>query len=171
MDKKYSLNGIEFIERKKSFKPYRIKAILFSEKYNEFENKYCGDLQNEINNFLYTDKKVMGKVIAASNSGDVTKLNKVCQEVLLSEPNQIAKLTKLTERKSLARELFLYTDCKGNFSDENVKELCEIMFENADIINHEPQEENEFIEYSKFIDGVCSDFFLKYPKQIYIQKK
>jgi hypothetical protein len=164
MDKKYTYNSIEYSTRNKSFKPYRIKAIIFSEKYNKFEKEYCGDIQEEINNFLYTDKKVMGKVISAKNTGDTNKLNTVIQESLLSDPLQLSKLIKLTERKNTAKEMFL-------LDTVNAKELCDIMLNESETINHEPDGDELFSEYYAFLTELMTDFFLKLVTPIHTANK
>jgi hypothetical protein len=161
-EKKYSYNGKEYNLRTKSFKPYRIKAIQFINRYNEFESLFISDLQANINQFLFTDKKVQSKIVTAKSAGDTSKLNKAVIEALLENPEYAVKAQELTNKKILTKELFLTTDKDGNVSDANAKELCEIMFEDSSGIDHDPQTEKEYTEYTAFIYGVFDDFFLKF---------
>jgi hypothetical protein len=162
MDKVYIYLGKEYKPRIKSFKHYRVQAIILLNKYNDFENMYTADLKAEINNFLFTDKKVMGKIISANNCEDTGKLNKAVEEVLKENPRYAIKAEELAKKKVMARELFLTTDGKGNVSDDNAKTLCEIMLEDSKDINHDVESETGYAEYLKFIFNLFQDFFLKY---------
>lgn len=162
MDKVYTYLGKEYKTRTKSFKPYRVQAIILMNKYNDFETSYTSDIQAVINNFLFTDKKVMGKIISANNSQDSEKLNKAIGEVLKDNPRYALKAEELAKKKVMARELFLTTDGKGNVSDDNAKTLCEIMLEDSKDINHDIDSEAGYAEYLKFIFNLFEDFFLKY---------
>lgn len=154
----------EYTFRTKSFKPYRIKAIKFIQSYREFEKDFIKDLQTDIQTFLFTDKKAMGKMVSASNTNDTAKINLATIEVLKENPEYALKAQELAERKAIAKELFLTTDNDGNPSEQNAKELCDIMFDNASTINHNPQTELEYTEYLKFIYEVYDLFFSKYER-------
>lgn len=161
-EKKYTYSGKEYALRTKSFKPYRLLAIQFINKYNEYESAYTSSLQADINKFLFTDKKVQSKIVTAKNSGDASKLNKAIMEALLENPEHALMAQELSNKKILAKELFLTSDKDGKVSDVNAKELCNIMFDESESINHDPQTEQEYAEYTAFIYGVFDDFFLKF---------
>jgi translation initiation factor 6 (eIF-6) len=161
---KYTYSGITYIPRTKSFKPYRVQALALIKKFNDFEKEFTSDLQTDINKFLFTDKRVMGSVITANNSGDSKKLNEAVSKALVSNPEMALKAKELTDSKILAVELFLTTDCKGNVSEENAVKLCDIMLEDSGTINHNPDTEAEYGKYLEFIYSVWRDFFLKFKK-------
>jgi len=151
-----------FTPRNKSFKPYRVKAIKFIQSYRDYEKDFIKDLHSDIQNFLFTDKRAMGKIVSASNTQDSGKINKAVGEVLKDNPEYAIKAHELLQRKAIAKELFLTTDNDGNPSDINAKTLCDIMFENSNPINHNPDTEQEYSEYLAFIYEVFDNFFLKY---------
>lgn len=162
MDKIYKYNGVEYLPRKKSFKPYRILAIQLLDKYNEFESSFTSSLSAEIQNFLFTDKSVSGSVISALNSGDKSKLNQAVTLALLSNPAYALKARQLEEKKLMANELFLTADndFKPDFS--NAKLLCEIMLEDSSAINHSPSTDEEYSLYLAFLKELFNDFFVKF---------
>ena len=162
--KVYKYDNKEYKERTKSFKPYRVASLALIKKFNDFEKEFTSDLQSDINKFLFTDKKVMGSVITANNSGDSKKLNEAISKALVSNPDMALKAKELTDSKLLAVELFLTTDCKGEVSDENAKKLCDIMLEDAGTINHNPETEADYGKYTEFIYSLWNDFFLKFRK-------
>lgn len=159
---KYTYKSKNYIPRNKSFKPYRVKAIRFIQSFRDFEKDFIKDLQSDIHTFLFTDKKSMGRIVTASNTKDTGKLNKAISDVLKENPEYALKAQELSQRKDIAKELFLTTDNDGNPSDINAKELCNIMFGDTTTINHNPETEQEYLEYLKFIYEVFDDFFLKY---------
>lgn len=158
----YNYKNKKYLPRNKSFKPYRVKAIKFIQLYRDFEKDFIKDLQSDIQSFLFTDKRAMGKIVTASNANDTGKLNKAITEILKDNPEYALKAQELAQRKAIAKELFLTTDNGGNPSDINAKELCDIMFDNTSTINHNPDTEQEYLEYLRFIYEVFDDFFLKY---------
>jgi len=164
MEKKYTYKGKELTLRKNSFKPYRVKAMPFIKGFSEYEKSLTEKLQTEINDFLFKNKKVNGYIISANNDGDASKLNEVIAKVLLDNPEYAIKAKELQSLKEYAKEVFLTTDLKGEPSDENSKKLCEIMFDNHQVINHNPQTEKEYDEYLKFIYEVWDVFFSKFSK-------
>jgi len=159
---KYTYKTKSYTPRNKSFKPYRIKALKFLQAYRDFEKDYIADLQSDIQTFLFTDKRAMGKVITASNTKDVSNINKAVSEVLSENPDYAFKAQELAKRKELAKELFLTSDNDGNPSDINAKTLFDIFFQNSTGINHNPDTEQEYFEYLNFVYQVFDDFFLKY---------
>jgi hypothetical protein len=163
-EKVYIYKGIKFIPRKRAFKPYRIKAIGFLNKYNEFENSYCSALQSEIQKFLLNDKTVSGKIITAKNAGDYEKISKAIGEALLCNPDYAMKTQELIKKKAMAKELFLITDEAGNASEMNAKELCKIMLEDSEKIDHTPESEKDYLEYMTFLNEVMNDFFMKFSR-------
>lgn len=158
-EKTYIYNGVEYTPRKKSFKPYRSRALVFLNKYNEFEKSYTSTLLGEIQTFLITDKKFAGKIITARNTSNSERISKAVSEALLSSPDYAMKSQELVNKKALAKELFLITDGEGNSSDKNARELCDIMLEDSENINHNPETGDEYSEYMKFIYGLYDDFF------------
>lgn len=158
----YTYKGVEYTTQNKTFKPYRVKAIMFINEYNEFESKYTSTLQADINNFLITNKAIQGKIINAKNTSDTSKLNKVVSEALLLNPEYAMKVQELAGKKLMAKELFLTTNKAGEVSDENAKKLCQIMLEKTESIDHNPDSEDEYKEYMEFINKLFNDFFLKF---------
>lgn len=161
-DKKYNYRGKEYSLRNKSFKPYRIKALKFMNDFNEFESKYTSELQGEINNFLFNNKKIQGKVISAKNNGDNEKLNEIIASALLENPLYAIKVQELTNKKKLATELFLTSNVNGEPSEVNAIELLEIMLENGSEFEHSTETEEEFYYYLNFLKELFDDFFLKF---------
>lgn len=162
--KKYSYKSKTYNLRKTSFKPFRVKALKFIQAYRDFEKDYTKDLQEEIQSFLFSNKKANGKIISASNSNDSSKLNKAITDVLTENPEYAIKAQELSMRKDIAKELFLTSENDGTPSDVNAKELCEIMFDNASTINHNPQTAPEYLEYIQFIFKVFDDFFFTFER-------
>ena len=161
-EKTFKYKGKTLTFRTKSFKPYRVKAISLITAYREYEKEFTQDLQSEIQTFLFSDKKAMGKIVTASNKKDTSLLNKAIGDVLIENPDYAIKAQELNERKEIAKELFLTTDNDGIPSDTNAKTLCDIMFENSSIINHNPDTENEYADYLQFLFEVFDFFFLKF---------
>lgn len=163
-EKTFKYKGKALTFKTKSFKPFRTQAITFVNAYREYEKDYVKDLQSEIQTFLFSDKKAVGKIVTASNKKDTSLLNKAIGEVLFDNPDYAVKAQELNEQKEIAKELFLTTDKDGMPSDINAKKLCDLLFENASVINHDPQTETEYAEYLKFIFEVFDFFFLKYEQ-------
>ncbi|MBE2228253.1 MAG: hypothetical protein IAE93_12945 [Ignavibacteria bacterium] len=164
MDKKekvFKYKGKPLTLRKKSFKPYRVKAITLITEYREYEKQYIQDVQAEIQKFLFSDKKAMGKIVTASNTNNTSVINNALSEILTDNPEYLVKAQELNERKEIARELFLTTDNDGMPSDKNAKTLCDIVFENASIVNHNPETESEYASYLNFLFEVFEFFFQK----------
>lgn len=164
MEKQFIFNGKELKLSKNSFKPKRVRSMPFIKAYNEFEAKHISDLQSQLNTFIFSNKKVKGYIVSANESGDQTELNKSIAELLIENPDYVLKAKELQAAKDYAKELFLTSDLKGEPDDSNAKLLCEIMFENHQNVNHNPQTEKDYDEYLKFIYEVWDVFFSKFSK-------
>ena len=164
MENKFVYKTKEYTLRKNSFKPYRAKALPFIKKFNDFERTLTETLQNELNNFLFNHKKIKGYIVTANNEGKTSELNDAIAKTLLENPEYAIKAKEIQAAKEYAKETFLITDLKGEPSDENAKILCDIMFENAQTINHNPQTEKDYDEYLKFIYNVWDIFFSKFSR-------
>lgn len=156
--KKYTYLGKEYPARKKNFKDYRIKAITFMRKYDEFESGNFPTIaknQAEIQSELLNENKLANKIY----QNDAGKLNKAVAEIISKKPELALKTKKIADEQAICKELFLFSDGKGNSSDENAKMLCEIMLENCADIKHN-DDEMDYDEYMKFINELWADFFL-----------
>ncbi len=159
----YTYNGKDYPVRTKSFKPYRLKSILFQKKYNEYEKQYTSELQSKIQEFLMTDKKAKASIMSASKTGD-DSVNKTIVKILADNPSYAILAKEFADNKAMARELFIMTNEKGEVSDVNAKELCDIMLENSSDISHNPETEKEYEAYETFINQMWNDFFLNVKK-------
>ncbi len=166
MDKVYKYKGKEYNSRRKSFKSYRIKAIVLQKKYTEFEAENfptIAKIQADIEKYFLTDKKITNKLIA--NQKDSSKLNKAVADAIVESPDVAMKMTQLAKEKEEARELFLFSDGNGGQNDENVEKLFEIMLEDTTGINHDV-DALDFEEYLIFVYEIWDDFFLKLKKRM-----
>lgn len=154
----YTYLGNEYPARKKNFKDYRIKAITFMRKYDEFEASNFPTIaknQAEIQAELLTNNQLAKKEVQI----DSEKLNKTVAEIITKKPYLAIKTKKIADEQALCKELFLFSDSIGNSNDENVKLLCDIMLENAQDIKHD-NEEMDYEAYLRFVNELWADFFL-----------
>lgn len=160
--KTYNYQGKDYPARKKSFKSYRLKAITFMRKYDEFETANFPSIainQAEIQTKLLNENKLTNNAI----HNDENKLNKAVGEIINKTPELTLKIKKIAEEQAIAKELFLFTDSKGVESDENVKVLCDVMLEDSKDIKHN-DDEMDYEDYIKFINELWADFFLMNKK-------
>lgn len=148
-EKKFTLDGKEFIVKKFYFKPDRVKQIKFHRKYLNYEKEYIGE---DLWNKFYSNMqriKLMSEYVKSENSNvNNEELNKAIGDNLLKEDyNQ-----EFNQYQSEAIQLFLFEN------EENAKTLCELHFENHNEIDHNPTDE-KFLAYNNFILELFRYFF------------
>jgi|GEM_PF-6066103 hypothetical protein len=150
--REYKYKDIVYKIRNKNWKKYRIPAIKFSRKYTDFENQYIPkDLRDKVDK-LYSDKNLI-KLVDKTNKKD--KVNEeVMDKFLESSGDVIIAMSKIKLMKNeIVEDFFL--------ENENAKELCNIVYENSESINYEPDGgQDDYDEYFNFIKGTFSFFLM-----------
>lgn len=153
-EKKFKLEGKEYVVKKFFYKPDRVKQIKFYRKYLNYEKEYVGQ---ELHDKFYQSIhkiKLIKDVTQSIVPIDKEILKEQINENLISEDLYQEFFQKQTE----AIQLFLFEN------EENSKELCEIHFTNADEIDHNPIEDNSFLDYNSFILELFQYFFFDKKK-------
>jgi hypothetical protein len=151
--KKFTLDGKDYFIKKFFYKPDRIRQIKYLRRYLDFEKEYLGDEFSESPYDLIQRVKITEK-LATDLNPDASKIDsKEMQSKLVESflPNQLSN--NFYQKQSEAIQLFILEN------EENPKELCEIYFDNANEIDHNPLEDNKFLEYNNFITELFSFFF------------
>lgn len=156
METKFTLNTKEYFVKKFYYKPDRIRQIKFLRKYLDFEKEYLG---NELYDKSYNSLqniKVIEKLSEEVNSNSLNKDEMMKQLTDSLLPTSLSN--EFYQKQSEAIQLFLLEN------EDNAKELCEIHFENAKEINHNPIDDNQFLEYNNFITDLFNYFFFNKNK-------
>jgi hypothetical protein len=166
-EKKYIYKDIEYTLRNKNFKKYVVPSIKFSRKYEDFRKiNIPADLEKSVKNiFINRDLiKNSQNIIAENKDKDLKELEVIVAQDTINkiQDEQLADMITYNQLKEEIDKEFLN-------DENNAKELCEIMFENSESINHNPEGgRKEYGEYYNFIKGVFSDFFSKGNKRLNI---
>ena len=165
-ENKYIYKDTEYILRNKNFKKYVVPSIKFSRKYDDFRKKYIpSDLEKRVKNiFVNRDLiKSSQNIIAENKDKDLKELEVIVANDTMNKI-QDEQLADMITYNQIKEEI----DIEFLNDESNAKELCEIMFEYSESINHNPNTKEEYDEYYNFIKGVFSDFFSKGKKRLNI---
>lgn len=152
--KKFTLDGKDYFVKKLFYKPDRIRQIKYLRRYLDFEKEYLGDEFTESPYNSIQRVKIAEKLVEELNT-DFNNMDKKELQTKFAEsflPNNLS--SEFYQKQSEAIQLFI-------LDENNAKELCEIYFENADEINHNPYdlEDDKFLDYNNFITELFSFFF------------
>jgi hypothetical protein len=166
-EKKYIYKDTEYTLRNKNFKKYVVPSIKYSRKYDDFRKKYIPlDLEKRVKSIFVNRELIKNSqnIIAENKDKDLKELEVIVANDTMNkiQDEQLADMITYNQLKEEIDKEFLN-------DENNAKELCDIMFENSESINHNPEgDQKEYGEYYNFIKGVFSDFFSKDNKRLNI---
>lgn len=149
---RFILDGKEFTVRKFTYKKDRTSQIKYLRRFKDYAKEYIGaDLYDKFYSSFQTTsliKSLSEEANSNLSSEDKAKFNAELVQSLLPESISL----EFNDKHSEAIQLFLLDN------DNNAKELCEMLFENANEIEHNPNDD-KFLDYNNFINDVFNYFF------------